>query len=174
MFPIVTHYIPLCLYLYWMRWRQLLKNIHLHSTMLLLIPVYRDTPCGILCQIYIPLCFYLYVETILDSLSRNEFTFHYASTYTNDDDSLNKGEVIYIPLCFYLYGWVQGEESRTGTFTFHYASTYTCPGLGMGIRDWKFTFHYASTYTIAEEYLMIADLNLHSTMLLLIRSGGSR
>ena len=33
-------------------------------------------------RIYIPLCFYLYVETILDSLSRNEFTFHYASTYT--------------------------------------------------------------------------------------------
>ena len=97
---------------------------HLHSTMLLLIHLHRSHPCKS-DKIYIPLCFYLYFEsdkivnTKLDLHStmlllilallyvRNQdlsFTFHYASTYT---DNAKKKIIPFI------------------NFTFHYASTYT-------------------------------------------------
>ena len=148
MFPIVTHYIPLCLYLYWMRWRQLLKNIHLHSTMLLLI---RDRISSI-------------------DLTA-EFTFHYASTYTKPDltcqrywSNLHSTMLllipspvylarilfsIYIPLCFYLY--------------------WHCFMFGIRI------YHLHSTMLLLIRIMRKRKssrlLTLHSTMLLLIRRG---
>ena len=75
-------YIPLCFYLYFFKYISHAPEI----------------------RIYIPLCFYLYINPVIQTQTVNEFTFHYASTYT----FIFVGEewdntVIYIPLCFYLY-----------------------------------------------------------------------
>ena len=54
-------------------------------------------------QIYIPLCFYLYRKERQMAATFDEFTFHYASTYTSPIICLLYFSGIYIPLCFYLY-----------------------------------------------------------------------
>ena len=99
---------------------------NLHSTMLLLIRKTGGIWTAELSIIYIPLCFYLYVETILDSLSRNEFTFHYASTYT-----FTLFWIFFVhwnlhSTMLLLIRWFPFWRDLTKrTFTFHYASTYT-------------------------------------------------
>ena len=124
-----------------------MSTAYLHSTMLLLI---RSTTKNFLIPdyIYIPLCFYLYASPHGGHVVINEFTFHYASTYTNSCLRPHGNEYIiyiplcfylycpyrlvcttfkkiYIPLCFYLYCMRMGEMSDICKFTFHYASTYT-------------------------------------------------
>ena len=97
------------------------------------------------------------------------FTFHYASTYTSDASAtvsvvntiyiplcfylyvdtsviICDGILIYIPLCFYLYHDNHFYHFACNLFTFHYASTYTYNGVAL-------------------DYM---EINLHSTMLLLI------
>ena len=78
-------------------------RIHLHSTMLLLIP--DPFAWAYLSQTRFT---FHYASTYTDQeklfvCAHELFTFHYASTYTNggkDPASLRR---IYIPLCFYLY-----------------------------------------------------------------------
>ena len=127
-----------------------LTDRNLHSTMLLLIlnmPASKD-------------------------LTKKAFTFHYASTYTIN------------PVI---------QTQTVNEFTFHYASTYTIPVYGHTATNILFTFHYASTYTYVltnwcfsacEIYIPLCFYlyhlqcdtrdgtlsDLHSTMLLLIRS----
>ena len=149
-------YIPLCFYLYDLHRRAVNPQIHLHSTMLLLIPQQQVIVC-LSCS----------------------FTFHYASTYTGTGALQNlPRKNIYIPLCFYLYGYVldarQGKTHLHSTmllliltgaivavlsyilFTFHYASTYTQSAALLSPCEFPFTFHYASTYTAAQRHIYSA------------------
>ena len=98
----------------------------LHSTMLLLIPdlVRQD------------LVFHAHLHSTMLLLIRHcrklfgcrkfQFTFHYASTYT---------QRIFVSF------------PALSLFTFHYASTYTHPHNIRRLPYFEFTFHYASTYT---------------------------
>ena len=161
-------YIPLCFYLYALKdenihWGESftfhyvstytllcsesqLPLEHLHSTMFLLIR-------RILCRKnrYKPnlhSTMFLLIPAYSDSLRVwRTFTFHYVSTYTIY--AINKysfQSLIYIPLCFYLYVTAPENISLYGLFT----------------------FHYVSTYTAAEMLQKGGEVNLHSTMFLLI------
>ena len=79
------------------------SSLDLHSTMFLLILKVLRYEKPVYC-IYIPLCFYLYVELNEDYFRDGVFTFHYVSTYTTVDIYGSQDyDIIYIPLCFYLY-----------------------------------------------------------------------
>ena len=88
----------------------------------------------------------LILDAMTAAFKEYTFTFHYASTYTRQDQFYWPDGRIYIPLCFYLYVLFGRLLKRLRIFTFHYASTYTKPDLTCQ-RYWS---------------------NLHSTMLLLI------
>ena len=99
-------------------------HTHLHSTMLLLYPLFFMTAYYTgeiyipLCfyfieslrdvaaypvQIYIPLCFYFIVDNPEDKRRNyNGFTFHYASTLSRIWSKRTGKSFIYIPLCFYF------------------------------------------------------------------------
>ena len=146
-------YIPLCFYLYQFPYTGTPQRIfYLHSTMLLLI-----------------------LNPVIQTQTVNEFTFHYASTYTKFEYGsyyefmckiyiplcfyLYRTEkfkeerfiLIYIPLCFYLYYFRAISPAPFPAFTFHYASTYTPVPQPLKLSSFLFTFHYASTYTNIEE-----------------------
>ena len=74
-------YIPLCFYFILLRsaW-QSLPGIYLHSTMLLLYPIYGP----------------------VTNPQVNIFTFHYASTLSRSKALFKQTSCIYIPLCFYF------------------------------------------------------------------------
>ena len=143
-------------------------HIHLHSTMLLLIPELKHGSFLYL-HIYIPLCFYLYSERIRQNtwrennlhstmlllilisakyrgLSSFRFTFHYASTYTQTEMRIIRlSRNLHSTMLLLIRSCRLGCTCRR-LFTFHYASTYTRPAI------LYFRFHFY----------------LHSTMLLLI------
>ena len=102
-------------------------------------------------QIYIPLCFYFILSGWCWQATCNH---HLHSTmlllYLNKQIKNINNSLIYIPLCFYF---IQSEDNKAD------------PGK-------VFTFHYASTLS-AEAGKAEAAYNkhLHSTMLLLYRSG---
>ena len=91
---------------------ELQRKYHLHSTMFLLIPI---VAVGLVFSrtIYIPLCFYLYLDHLERLAPSLPFTFHYVSTYTH---------------CR------REPVPRMHAFTFHYVSTYTLPDR-TGIRS---------------------------------------
>ena len=117
-------YIPLCLYLYRVWWKLMMRLIsNLHSTMFIFISndignfdvnnkftfhyvyiyIHADIVRTCLCIIYIPLCLYLYFVRAKKMLWRS---------------------LIYIPLCLYLY-WVIWNYLCSGErFTFHYVYIY--------------------------------------------------
>ena len=144
------------------------RRISLHSTMLLLYPRIIQQLFSCTC-LYIPLCFYYieickqrhihifnftfhYASTISPQqqnnvITINDFTFHYASTISRQYfQTFLYAFYLYIPLCFYyITTWRQTASFLSGTFTFHYASTISgYPGKYS--RNYStFTFHYAST-----------------------------
>ena len=99
-------------------------------------------------HIYIPLWFYLYLGTLEAIEPITSFTFHYGSTYTGDAKVYDNAEV-----------W----------FTFHYGSTYTATSQWICWTACLFTFHYGSTYTMNGINKAAEYIDLHSTMVLLIR-----
>ena len=122
--------------------------MYLHSTMLLLYPkplVENRHDC----DIYIPLCFYFIVTATPGEGMQLSFTFHYASTLSNDStDSQTDGSTIYIPLCFY----------------------FICLFLSHGQR--AFLIYIPLCFYFIEAPIGIAGeirIHLHSTMLLLYR-----
>ena len=81
--------------------------MHLHSTMLLLIPNYSDDGVSQKTNLHSTMLL-LIPKTLVGALNELKFTFHYASTYT------------------------ERRAEKTGIlaqFTFHYASTYTQTAL---------------------------------------------
>ena len=66
-------YIPLCFYLYFFKYISHAPEI----------------------RIYIPLCFYLYINPVIQTQTVNEFTFHYASTYT-DQGSFKYNHILHL------------------------------------------------------------------------------
>ena len=145
------------------------SQLDLHSTMLLLILwaiLYRSQPLNI----YIPLCFYLYAAFNKISIFPNEFTFHYASTYTepicfapSSSPHLHSTmlllirilnffrfplDYIYIPLCFYLY-ICSCKLSISPVTIYIPLCFYLYDVVSVAITGPDiFTFHYASTYTL--------------------------
>ena len=141
-------YIPLCFYLYIQPLKSnFLHKCHLHSTMLLLIPMISRVLLFIV-FIYIPLCFYLYSSVDIISIISNGIYIPLCFyLYSSVDIISIISDGIYIPLCFYLYhfnNFVHASNIRIYiplcfylyrdkfvknpywiTFTFHYASTYT-------------------------------------------------
>ena len=114
--------------------------------MFLLIPIFLPATMGYI-SIYIPLCFYLYLDP---------------------DEDPEELEPIYIPLCFYLYPCPADISCIWYTFTFHYVSTYTTSITVDNTLITGFTFHYVSTYTTWRSTTSLPLFNLHSTMFLLI------
>ena len=170
-FHCVTYhiYIPLCFYLYGLLNRHCFSvRPHLHSTMLLLIR--RD----------ILTCYDQFVDLhstmlllILPSMISTDwlvilFTFHYASTYTDNVSSFGRKVIhlhstmllliqiwvfgsdrqllIYIPLCFYLYS----------SYSRRVRSSYS---IYIPLCFYLYTMQEVGHFRIQ---------NLHSTMLLLI------
>ena len=164
-------YIPLCFYLYNLRWSVLWTDMiftfhyvstytqlnslmlslvrNLHSTMFLLI---RKNPIYMIIDIiiYIPLCFYLY-ETA-EHRQRPDTNLHSTMfLLIRRQNSWGKAEYsIYIPLCFYLYRLLDTMRMY-GAVDLH--STMFLLILNTCIFSLSplipFTFHYVSTYTIS-------------------------
>ena len=128
--------------------------------------LYRSQPLNI----YIPLCFYLYAAFNKISIFPNEFTFHYASTYTepicfapSSSPHLHSTmlllirilnffrfplDYIYIPLCFYLY-ICSCKLSISPVTIYIPLCFYLYDVVSVAITGPDiFTFHYASTYTL--------------------------
>ena len=128
------------------------------------------TARGLKCLIlYIPLCFYYYIETLSKVLfSANSFTFHYASTISwswpilctrSSDFTFHYASTIsvcfnsqalcnirlYIPLCFY-YILPPGWSDSCWLPPLHSTMLLLYPNPATPILTrWLFTFHYAST-----------------------------
>ena len=119
---------------------------HLHSTMVLLIPLphlHGWYPFNI----YIPLWFYLYDQESVFNRLTNKFTFHYGSTYTS--------------------AWY-ADGLRYRKFTFHYGSTYT--RFFRSLASFAVNLHSTMVLLILPRLHAIIRFEkyLHSTMVLLI------
>ena len=166
-------------------WRQ-----YLHSTMLLLYPLFSKTleSLGFTFTFH-----YASTLSVLAAEKRNVytlFTFHYASTLSISRWRIHDLDGIYIPLCFYF---IKFKLSTSFDCIFHLHSTmlllYRIRSIYPGY-SYIFTFHYASTLSpqvlICKDQLLIyiplcfyfiyfrssitrSHSNLHSTMLLLYR-----
>ena len=205
-------YIPLCFYFIFLHHIfETIHNLHLHSTMLLL---YHADNCnmhsllthlhstmlllylrwfqmmGKFFCIYIPLCFYFIRYSPFIHPSSKSFTFHYASTLSNELTFVFNQithlhstmlllyptsstyfaipfSYIYIPLCFYFIGDSTGKEVCTRyiyiPLCFYFIGGWPCSWRAPAV----FTFHYASTLSRESPVRRFPFPHLHSTMLLL-------
>ena len=195
-----------------LRGRRQLLQIHLHSTMFLLIREITLTHPKSESRFT-----FHYVSTytgiiIAGILTDKTFTFHYVSTYTMMKQKQHlklrylhstmfllilvpsqqvplslpylhstmfllihysrfkwrKYFPIYIPLCFYLY-LSQMWERRSEILIYIPLCFYLYNvNKFHRYKVYKFTFHYVSTYTGKKRIIASQELNLHSTMFLLI------
>ena len=102
-------------------------------------------------------------------MSFSLFTFHYASTYTSTKSYI-LAKSLYLHSTMLLL--IPKTRKNTCITPGHLHSTMLLliPDLPRLFRAWyEFTFHYASTYTKFDNAAIQGVLNLHSTMLLLIR-----
>ena len=162
---------------------------NLHSTMLLLYPLYICNPI-VKEYIYIPLCFY-FIRCWFHRTPQTQSIYIPLCFYFIVVTSLYVSRCchIYIPLCFYFITILRRNPSEWYGFTFHYASTLSDVWITRERSMLLFTFHYAST--LSRTYYRIANIgywftfhyastlsdkltgehslkvNLHSTMLLL-------
>ena len=142
-------YIPLCFYFILRKAHHNFNLRNLHSTMLLLYPVWESVGRR-------KASFTFHYASTLSSIAaiarflHSSFTFHYASTLSDRRIwKRQKSTGIYIPLCFYFIGKTVQKAQRYCIFTFHYASTLSLDGLRNSL----------------------LNVNLHSTMLLLYPAG---
>ena len=144
-----------------------LRIIDLHSTMLLLYLILH-APFRAVWLIYIPLCFYFILPGTVISSTLSSFTFHYASTLSNnvhvligsfgkftfhyastlsDCSDLERGTKVsdLHSTMLLLYPGYCLQPAWWSSFTFHYASTLSRTTLSGAPWNPAFTFHYAST-----------------------------
>ena len=124
------------------------RMTHLHSTMLLLIPVYDCT----------------------DDSGRTSFTFHYASTYTIAacTSSLDL-PCIYIPLCFYLY--LGASLNPIPADAYLHSTMLLLIRFQIRLSQLQHLYLHSTMLLLIrkEKFRKIRDItDLHSTMLLLI------
>ena len=122
-----------------------LRQLHLHSIMLLLYP-WRPWSTSLIQIIYIPLCFYFIVWRCREESGHAKFTFHYASTLSD----------VFWPITwmkFYLHSIMlllyQLTMRQFIVFYFHLHSImlllYRYTPVVCAYAVSLFTFHYAST-----------------------------
>ena len=135
--------------------------------MLLLYPkIYTSDHVGE--KIYIPLCFYFILLTVLaEGLTGILFTFHYASTLSKtvrerQDESTDLHSTMLL-----LYHRQLWQTQSPQVFTFHYASTLSgsSPAFLRSISNLHSTM--LLLYLYSPDQLIDQYFNLHSTMLLL-------
>ena len=144
----------------------------LHSTMLLLYHWWVENIVHKIC-IYIPLCFY-FIRGLLSKISTEaEFTFHYASTLSEESRIRSTIEPHLHSTMLLLY---QTANVHTAILhaNLHFTMLLLYPDRILYKQgSTEFTFHYASTLS-GISYLIYQKLHhLHSTMLLLYQITGT-
>ena len=162
-------YIPLWFYLYSASQSYLrLPGFHLHSTMVLLIPL--DLLKSLLLEFYLHSTMVLLIhpaQVIPDLLF-----FHLHSTMVlliPIDSILSAMQIgnLHSTMVLLIHRELENKYDAL-LFTFHYGSTYTAESQTDSLSPPPFTFHYGSTYTLPEPLIQNLSLYLHSTMVLLI------
>ena len=112
------------------------------------------------------LLLYRYID-IHHKILPTVFTFHYASTLSDNNCNRCKEKYIYIPLCFYfILRRIAAKDIDTCIYI--PLCFYFIGGKQESAsKNTQFTFHYASTLSKPKRIVERSKKNLHSIMLLL-------